>query len=99
MGVLDVHKMLGEMTWAQFYAWWCFYHYVEPFGEERDDLRVGQLAAFIGNYFRFGKQRGKKFKPLDFMPYSKDGKVDRRKPMKTKEQWDHFKGVFKSWFV
>lgn len=42
---------------------------MEPFGEERADLRMGILAATIANVNR-GK-KGKSYKPTDFMPFYK----------------------------
>ena len=56
--------MLGEMTSAQF-AEWMAYSRVEPWGENRDDLRIGILASMIANMFR---EKGKKpAKPTDFV--------------------------------
>lgn len=42
------------------------YYQLEPFGEERDDLRSGIIASTIANANR-GKGQ-KPFKPSDFMP-------------------------------
>jgi hypothetical protein len=56
--------MLGEMTSAQF-SEWLAYSRIEPWGEERDDLRIGILASMIANMFR---EKGKKpAKPSDFI--------------------------------
>lgn len=45
---------------------WQDYAMLEPFGEERDDLRAAIIASTIANVFR-GKRR-RPFKPVDFMP-------------------------------
>ena len=45
------------------------YNAIEPFGEERADLRAGIVAATTANVWR-GK-KDKAFKPTDFMPYYK----------------------------
>lgn len=45
---------------------WLAYYRLEPWGEERDDLRSGIVASVIANCFR-GKGQ-KAFKPKDFMP-------------------------------
>ena len=56
--------MLSEITSAQF-AEWLAYSRIEPWGEERDDLRTGILASMIANMFR---DKGKKpAKPSDFI--------------------------------
>lgn len=46
---------------------WIEYYRLEPFGEERADLRAGIVASTIANC-HVGK-RGKAFKPSDFMPF------------------------------
>ena len=57
--------MLSEITSKQF-AEWMAYSKLEPWGEERDDLRMGIMASTIANVNR-GKNQ-KPFKPTDFMP-------------------------------
>lgn len=39
------------------------YYTIDPFGEERGDLRSGVAAAGLASV-----QSGKRFKPTDFMP-------------------------------
>ena len=53
------------MTSAQF-AEWLAYGRIEPFGEERADLRAGIVASTIANANR-GKTQ-KSFTPEQFMP-------------------------------
>ena len=57
--------MLSEISSAQF-AEWMAYSTLEPWGEERDDLRMGIIASTIANANR-GKGQ-KAYKPSDFMP-------------------------------
>ena len=57
--------MLSEISSRQF-AEWMAYGRLEPFGEERDDLRMGIVASVIANSNR-GKNQ-KPYKPGDFMP-------------------------------
>jgi len=57
--------MLSEISSTQF-AEWMAYSRLEPWGEERDDLRMGIIASTIANANR-GKN-SKPFKPQDFMP-------------------------------
>lgn len=57
--------MLAELTSAQF-AEWMAYSRLEPWGEERDDLRMGIIASTIANANRSKGQ--KPFTPQQFMP-------------------------------
>ena len=57
--------MLAEIVQLQF-AEWMAYSTLEPWGEERDDLRMGIVASTIANANR-GKNQ-KPYKPQDFMP-------------------------------
>lgn len=57
--------MLGEISSRQF-AEWMAYSRLEPWGEDRDDLRMGIVASVIANSNR-GKGK-KPYKPQDFMP-------------------------------
>ena len=57
--------MLSEITSRQF-AEWMAYSRLEPWGEDRDDLRMGIVASVIANSNR-GKGK-KPYKPQDFMP-------------------------------
>jgi hypothetical protein len=43
-----------------------FYH-MDPWGEERADLRAGIIASVIANVNR-GRRSTRRFKPADFMP-------------------------------
>lgn len=57
--------MLSEITSRQF-AEWLAYSRLEPWGEDRDDLRMGIIASTIANSNR-GKNQ-KPFTPQQFMP-------------------------------
>lgn len=61
--------MLSRMTSRELLEWQVYYG-IEPFGEERADLRAGIIASTIANCQ--GRKKGKPaFKPVDFMPYAK----------------------------
>ena len=47
---------------------WMVYYELDPFGEERGDLRAGIVASTIANANRDPKKRRKAFTPADFMP-------------------------------
>lgn len=57
--------MLARMD-ARQWGLWCAYHGLEPFGEERADLRAGITSATFANCFR-GKNTPA-FTPKQFMP-------------------------------
>ena len=57
--------MLAEMTSLQFAEWIAFSR-LEPWGEERDDLRMGLVASTIANVNRSKGQKA--FTPQQFMP-------------------------------
>jgi len=78
LGRHDVDAMLAEMTSGAF-AEWMAYSRIEPWGEDRDDLRIGILASMIANMFR---EKGKKaYAPQDFIlnfePEDNDAKVQK----------------------
>lgn len=54
------------MTWADLLTWYA-YGNIEPFGEERADLRAGIVASTIANCHR-DPSKGKAFQAGDFMP-------------------------------
>ena len=63
------------------FGWWMAYDRIEPFGEERADLRIAQLCALIANINR--SKKCKIYKVKDFM-FDFEGKADtvadRRQP-------------------
>lgn len=67
MGRPDVDHLLAELSARQFDEWIAFYS-IEPWGEERADLRAGIVASTVANVNRNPKQRSKPYSPKDFMP-------------------------------
>jgi len=55
------------MSYDEFLNWIAYFE-LEPFGEERADLRSGVIAATIANVYRDPKKQKKAFEPADFMP-------------------------------
>jgi hypothetical protein len=51
------------------FAGWVAYASVEPFGEERADLRAGIIASVMANVSRDPKRRPQPFTPQEFMPF------------------------------
>lgn len=66
MGWPNVDAMLQQISSQQF-AEWQAYTKLEPWGEERGDLRAGIVASTIANVNRSTKST-RAFRPQDFMP-------------------------------
>ena len=72
---------------AREFAEWMAFYRLEPWGEQRGDLRIGILAAVVANMFR--KKGRRALQPVDFMP-----KFEKKwLPMTTGEMYDKFKGI------
>lgn len=82
---MSVRRAQVEIDAAEF-AEWMAYYTMEPWGEDRSDLRAGIIASTIANTQR-GK-RTKAFKPSDFMP-----NFDR--PRKCKQSPEEMRALFR----
>ena len=58
--------LLTEMSSLQLAEWLAFFQ-LEPWGEERADLRAGIIASTIANVNRSPKRK-KAYEPKEFMP-------------------------------
>lgn len=80
--------MLEELTWHEFLEWRA-YALIEPFGEDRADLRIGYAFAKMAGLF---VKRGTRLKPGDFTPSFGGDDQPRtatgpRKPLKDPSEW------------
>ena len=64
---MPVGQLLASISSRELTEWQAFYQ-LEPFGEERDDLRAGIVASTVANTARDPKQHREPFLPRDFMP-------------------------------
>lgn len=64
----DVPLWLHSITWEQFQTWMDYYQ-VEPFGEERADLRIATLTALTANINRDPDEHPDAYSPIDFAPF------------------------------
>ena len=62
---MTVAELLRHMSSSEFREW-CVYSGIEPFGEERADLRAGIIASTFASAYR--KKGSRRPKPSDFMP-------------------------------
>jgi hypothetical protein len=77
LGYANVDDMLASITSRQLREWMEFYR-LEPFGEERADLRAGIIASTIANVNR-SSRTAKAFSPKDFMPDFDRGRGPRKR--------------------
>lgn len=67
---MTVAEMLGRISSRELSEWMAFYE-LEPFGDERADLRSGIVASTIANVNR--AKGGKEYSFRDFMPKFEGG--------------------------
>jgi len=78
---VPVRELLGRMSSSEM-SEWIAYAQIEPFGEERADLRAAIIASTVANTAR---QRGSRaFKPEDFMPQFGGRKAPDEQELKSK---------------
>ena len=86
---MTVGELLERIEARELTEWMAFYQ-LEPFGEQRADLRAGIVTAMIANVNRDKKKRRKPHKPQDFMP-----QFDR--PQRA-ASWDEIKRGLMDWW-
>lgn len=64
---MTVGELLSRVTSAELTEWIAFAE-LEPFGEERADLRAGIVASTVAEVNRNPKKRKQPFTPQDFLP-------------------------------
>ena len=64
---MNVDALLDRLTSRQI-AEWMAYYTIEPFGEQRADLRAAIVASTVANANRDPAKRREPFSPTDFMP-------------------------------
>jgi hypothetical protein len=69
---------------------WLAYRLVEPWGEDRADLRIGYLTSLTANVHRDSKRKPQPFSPSDFR--TKPDSIEERKAEGiTHEKWKAWK--------
>lgn len=82
------------MPWSQFYRWMQFME-VQPFGERRQDLRIGYAAAHLASII--AATQGVKdisFRPIDFVPDFTGASTEDIHPI-TEEEWREWKDAIR----
>lgn len=87
---LALGKTLAELratlSFSEFQEW-CLYYEIEPWGEQRADLRNGIVAASIHNVYAAWIGVKQEAKPADFMPYIEES-VPEMVPVVTQQLTD-----------
>lgn len=76
--------MLRQLTAREFLGW-SAYAELEPFGEERGDIRAALIATVLANINRDPKRRPQAFRLEDFM-LKFDSEVARKRPQTWQEK-------------
>lgn len=69
---MTVAELLSRISSRELSEWMVYYE-LEPFGEERADLRAGIVASTVANVNRDPKKQKKPFAAQDFMPKFEGG--------------------------
>lgn len=72
---MPVGQLLARISSRELTEWQAYYR-LEPFGEERADLRAGIIASTMANTARDPKKHSKPFEPREFMPQFDDEPMD-----------------------
>ena len=67
---MTVAELLDRMSSREFSEWMAYYG-IEPFGEERADLRQALTTSTMANIAQAQTKHPKWTKPEDYMPFSK----------------------------
>lgn len=81
---MTVAEMLQRISSAEITEW-AAYYMLEPFGEDRADLRSGIIASTVANVNRAEKQEP--YTPHDFMPKFDEQEEPPEDEPEDTEQW------------
>jgi hypothetical protein len=71
LGILHPDHLMRSLTSRQLSEWMVFYG-LDPFGEQRADLRAGIVASVVNNRWRGRHETPRE--PADFMPFREQPK-------------------------
>ena len=94
IGGCTVDELQERMENSEFNDWIAWAKIRGMFGEERADLRIGQLCALVENLaFAYRGQKGNA-KATDFMPFYEKPKPNPATAEQTREQVEALQQVF-----
>lgn len=88
LGYRSVRELLQGMR-SRDLTEWKMYSYLEPFGEERADLRAGIIASVIATV-----NSGESFSPAYFMPFAEKPKKKKQTQAEMEAALDGFAAAF-----
>ncbi len=93
LGVENATAMRRRMP-AKLFVEWTAYEELEPFGEERADLRVALLLQLLTNIYRDRKRWPSEFQLGQFMPHVGDsGPPPPKRTQTVKQTFDVLKAI------
>ena len=92
LGYANVDVMLASITWRQFEEW-VVYSGLDPFAEDRADLRAAQIVTALANINRDRKKRRRPYTIADFVLTFGDSK---RSAAVAGKSWQQLKAIGKS---
>lgn len=81
---MTVAEMMDRMSGREFREWMA-YSSIEPFGEERADLRQAMTTSAVHNSVQAQSEHPKWTKPADFMPFSDKPQPAKQGPASPEE--------------
>jgi len=88
---MTVSELLARISSREL-AEWMAYAQLEPFGEERADLRAGIVAATVANTARDPRKRARPFAARDFMPRFGRRRQTWQEQLRIVEHWNRLLG-------
>lgn len=85
--------MLEQITWKQFLEWEAFAQ-LEPYDEERADIRAAQIVTTLANINRDRKKRRTAYKISDFLLRFGDSANEKRST--HQKSWQQMKAISKT---
>lgn len=90
---------MNQVTWEQ-YAGWQRYFELDPFAEERADLRAAQICWMLAEINRDRKRHPRPYKLEDFvLKFESTRRVRKSEEVKritTQEEWNAFRSMLRS---
>lgn len=92
---MTVAELLGRIGSRELSEWMAF-DSLEPFGEERADLRAGIVAATVANVNRDPKKQRTPYAPQDFLPKFEGGAGESavKSPEALRRKWEMVVAAF-----
>ena len=89
LGWANVDQMLRNMSSQQLSEWMAFYE-LEPFGEDREEARIGQVVQVLANANRDSKKRKTPYS-LEDVVLKPCGDMFQKKAEKKPQSWQSMK--------